>query len=203
VLTGDNRIENNNITDNQPGCASIAATITWANNTVRNTDQLRDRDWQPAEHPARPAPQAISGPVTVKLAGTLTGVNVTPMASSSATTSRLTSTITLWSESPAHIMESGFWRAYQHHHPQRQRLGLAAGRVMRDRCEQPVRNVSASKNGGSGMLVGEGGLISGCSARTNALTGIVFGNGSRVVADLCPATPRVFHRHWGRQRPQC
>jgi hypothetical protein len=154
-----------------------------ANNTVRNnTTNYVIATGNQLNILLGQLPQAILWPATVKVAGTLTGVNNT----NGITIFSDDVTIDLNDHSLVGIANShnGILIFGTHTNitirngsvsgwPQD---GVDAGTA----ANSQLRNVSASRNGGSGMLLGEGGLIAGCSARTNALTGIVAGNGSRV-----------------------
>jgi hypothetical protein len=52
-----------------------------------------------------------------------------------------------------------------------------------------LRSLTAARNGGNGFLLGEGGLVSGCSARVNTLDGVHTAGGCRVTD--CSASQNV------------
>ena len=193
ALSADNRIENNNLTDNRAGLRIDFSGNYVANNTVRNNitnyaivagNQLNILLSQ--------LPQFVPWPATIKVAGTLAGTRNTngiTIASDDVTIDLNDHSLVGVSGSQNGILVLGS------HTNITVRNGSVSGWDLDGvdaaaGANSQLRNVSASRNGGSGMLVGEGGLIVACSARSNALTGIVAGNGVRV-ADCSSARNAV------------
>jgi parallel beta-helix repeat protein len=183
VISADNRIENNNLTDNRTGLRIDSSGNYVANNTVRNNitnyaivpgNQLNILLSQ--------LPQFVPWPATIKVAGTLTGTRNTngiTIASDDVTIDLNDHSLVGVPGSHNGILVVGA------HTNITVRNGSVSGWDLdgvdaATGANSQLRSVSASRNGGSGMLVGEGGLIVGCSARSNAFTGIVAGNGVRV-----------------------
>lgn len=183
VLSGDNRIENNNITDNRAGLRINLAGNYVANNTVRNNatnyviaagNQLNILLSQ--------LPQYVPWPATIKLAGTLTGL-------------RLTNGITIASDDVTIDLNDhalvGVLQALDGINV----LGTHTNITVRNGSLQDwpgdgvdaangansqLRNVNAARNGGAGLIVGEGSIVSSCMVRSNATDGIRTSGGCRV-----------------------
>jgi parallel beta-helix repeat protein len=184
VLTSDNRIENNNITDNRAGLRIDSGGNYVANNTVRNNttnyvisvgNQLNILLGQ--------LPLFVPWPATIKLAGTLSGT-------------RNTNGITIASDDVTVDLNDHALLGV----PQSQNgilvLGAHTNIVLRNgsisswgvdgieggsAVNSQLRNVSVARNGGNGLSVGEGSIIVGCSSRSNLLIGIVGGSGVRII----------------------
>ena len=183
VTGAGNRIERNNVTASDRGLDIDAANNVVADNSVRgNTNNYEFAAGNQLRLLVSQIPQVISWPATVVLAGTLTG-----MAGSNAITVAANDvTIDLGGHGLVGIAGS-----------------LDGINVSGTRTNVVIRNgslrnwggdgvdataavnsqlisLSASRNNGSGLIVGEGSLVSQCSARTNSSDGIRTSGGCRV-----------------------
>lgn len=183
ALTGDNRIENNNITDNRAGLRVDGAGNYVANNTVRNnTTNYVIVTGNQLNILACQLPLEVLWPATIKLAGTLTGLrntngisilsdNVTidlndhaligvAFASNGVAVVGIRTNITVRNGSLLNWPMDGV---------------SAANAV-----NSQLRNLNVARNGGVGMTVGEGSIVTSCTARTNSSDGIRTAGGCRV-----------------------
>jgi parallel beta-helix repeat protein len=183
ALTGDNRIENNNLTDNRRGLLIDGSGNYVANNTVRNNttnyvivagNQLNILLSQ--------LPQHVPWPATIKLAGTLTGV-------------RNTNGITIASDDVTIDLNDHALVGVAQALDGIQVLGAHTNVTIRNgslinwpgdgadagaAVNSQLRNLNAARNNGAGLRVGEGSIIVACTARSNVLDGIVASSGCRV-----------------------
>lgn len=184
ALTSDNRIENNNLTDNRVGLRVDGGGNYVANNTVRNnTTNYVIAAGNQLNILLSQLPQYVPWPATIKLAGTLTGF-------------RNTNGITIASDDVTIDLNDHSLVGVPASHNGILVLGAHTNIVIRNgsisswvldgieggtAVNSQLRNVSAARNGGNGISVGEGSLIVGCSSRSNVITGIVGGSGVRIV----------------------
>lgn len=181
---GDNRIENNNVTDGDVGLFIEVANNIVVNNTVRNNstnyniapdNQLNILLCQ--------LPQYVPWPATIKLAGSLVGL-------------RNTNGITIVSDGVTidlndhSIIGVPFALDGIRVEGTRTNITVRNGSIRNwpgdgvdagNAVNSQLRNISSARNNGVGLRLGEGGLISGCTARTNLSDGIVASSGCRVV----------------------
>ncbi|HZO85635.1 MAG TPA: right-handed parallel beta-helix repeat-containing protein, partial [Verrucomicrobiae bacterium] len=181
---GDNRIEGNTCTDGDIGLFIEVANNIVANNVVRGNgtnysivpgNQLNILLCQ--------IPQHVPWPATIRLAGSLTGIRNTngititsddvtidlndhaiigvPFALDGIRVEGTHTNITV---------RNGSIRSWPGD-------GVDASAAVNSQ----LRNLSSARNSGVGLRLGEGGLISGCTARTNTSDGIVASSGCRVV----------------------
>lgn len=184
ALTGDNRIENNNLTDNRTGLRIDGSGNYVANNTVRNntTNYVLVAGNQ-VNILLSQLPLYVPWPANIKLAGTLTGI-------------RLTNGITIGSDNVTIDLNDhalvGVAQALDGIRVEGSRTNITLrngslqdwpgdGADAGSAVNSQLRNLNSARNGGAGLRVGEGSLIDGCTARTNILDGIVASPGCRVV----------------------
>jgi parallel beta-helix repeat protein len=184
ALTSDNRIENNNLTDNRVGIRIDGGGNYVAQNTVRNNttnyvivagNQLNILISQ--------LPQSILWPATVKLAGTLTGI-------------RNTNGITIFSDDVTIDLNDHALVGVAQSHDGIRVFGTHTNITIRNgsirdwdgdgvdagsAVNSQLRNLNSAQNSASGLRAGEGSLITGCSVRTNSSDGIVAGAGCRII----------------------
>lgn len=184
AVTGDNRIENNNVTDNRTGLRIDAAGNYVANNTVRNnTTNYVIAQGNQLNILLSQLPMYVPWPATIKLAGTLTGI-------------RNTNGITIVSDDVSIDLNDhaliGVVQALDGIRVDgtRTNITIRNGSVLGwpgDGADaglavnSQLRNLNAARNNGRGLVVGTGSLISSCTARTNSSDGISAGSGCRVV----------------------
>jgi len=184
VLTGDNRIENNNVTDNRAGLRIDGSGNYVANNTVRNnTTNYVIGAGNQLNILLSQLPQYVPWPATIKLAGTLTGIRNTngiTIASDGVTidlndhalvgvAQALDGILVMGTRTNITVRNGSLlgWPGD----------GVDAGAAVNSQ----LRNLNAARNNGVGLRLGEGGLISSCTARTNTLDGIIASSGCRVI----------------------
>lgn len=183
ALTGDNRIEGNNITDNRAGLRIDGAGNYVANNSVRNnTTNYVIVGGNQLNLLLSQLPQFVPWPAAIRLAGTLTG-------------GRNTNGITIASDDVAIDLNNhalvGVAQALNGIFVQGSRTNVVVrngsiqnwprhGVDLNGAVNSQIRDVVSSRNGSAGLRLGEGGLLTGCSARTNASDGIQTGGGCRV-----------------------
>jgi parallel beta-helix repeat protein len=184
ALTGDNRIENNNITDNRAGLRLDGSGSYIANNTVRNnTTNYVIAAGNQLNILLSQLPLFVPWPATIKLAGTLTGL-------------RDTNGITIGSDNVTIDLNDhalvGVAQAVDGINVLGTRTNITVrngsllswpgdGVDAANALNSQLRNLNAAKNGGSGLIVGEGSLVAACTARTNVSDGIHTSGGCRVV----------------------
>jgi len=184
ALTGDNRIEGNNLTDNRTGLRIDGVGNYIANNSVRNnTTNYVIASGNQLNILLSQLPLTVLWPATIKLAGTVTGV-------------RNTNGITIMSDNVTIDLNDhalvGVAQALDGIRVEGTRTnivvrngslnnwpgdGVDAGNAVNSQ----LRNVNSADNSGVGLRVGEGSLVTGCTARTNALDGIITSSGCRVI----------------------
>ncbi len=183
ALTGDNRIENNNITDNRVGLKLDSAGSYIANNTVRNnTTNYVIAAGNQLNILLSQLPLQVFWPSTIKLAGTLTGV-------------RNTNGITIFSDNVTIDLNDhalvGVAEALDgiNVNGTRTNITVRNGSLLNwpgdgvdaaNAVNSQLRNLNAAKNGEAGLIVGEGSIVSSCTARTNVTDGIRTSGGCRV-----------------------
>lgn len=183
VLTGDNRIENNNLTDNRTGLKISGAGNYVANNTVRNnTTNYVIVSGNQLNILLSQLPQFVPWPSTIKLAGTLTGIRGTNgiTIASDEVTIDLNDHALL---GVAQALDGIFVQGARTNITIRNGSvlgwpgdGVDAGAAVNSQ----LRQLNAARNSGVGLRVGEGSLVSACTARSNVLDGIVASAGCRV-----------------------
>ncbi|HKQ39580.1 MAG TPA: right-handed parallel beta-helix repeat-containing protein [Verrucomicrobiae bacterium] len=184
ALTGDNRIENNNVTDNRTGLRIDAAGNYVANNTVRNnTTNYVIVQGNQLNILLSQLPMYVPWPATIKLAGTLTGI-------------RNTNGITIVSDDVTIDLNDhaliGVVQALDGVRVEgiRTNITVRNGSVLgwpgdgvdaASAVNSQLRNLNAARNLARGLAVGTGSLIASCTARTNSTDGIWAGLGCRVI----------------------
>lgn len=184
ALTGDNRIENNNVTDNRVGLKIDGSGNYVASNTVRNnTTNYVIVPGNQLNILLSQLPLYVAWPATIKLAGTLTGVRDTngiTIASDNVTIDLNDHALVGVAQAVDGINVSGT----------RTNITVRNGSVLGwpsdgvdavNGVNSQLRNLNAARNGGTGIIVGEGGLVASCTARTNVSDGIRTSGGCRVV----------------------
>ena len=184
ALTGDNRIENNNLTDNRVGLRIDSSGNYIANNSVRNnTTNYVIAAGNQLNILLSQLPQYVPWPAAIKLAGTLTGIRNTngiTIASDDVTIDLNDHALVGVAQALDGIRVEG---AHTNVTIRNGSLlnwpgdGVDAGSA----ANSQLRSLNAARNNGAGLRVGEGSLITGCTARTNTLDGIVASAGCRVV----------------------
>jgi parallel beta-helix repeat protein len=183
VISADNRIENNNLTDNRAGLRVDGAGNYVAGNTVRNNNtNYAIVSGNQLNILLSQLPQAVLWPATIKLAGTLVGL-------------RLTNGITIFSDDVTIDLNDhaliGVAQALDGIRVEGVHTNITIrngslqdwpgdGVDANNAMNSQLRNLTSARNGGNGFLLGEGGLISSCSARANTLDGIHTVAGCRV-----------------------
>lgn len=183
AISSDNRIENNNITDNRTGLKLDANGNYVANNTIRNntTNYLIVAGNQ-LNILLSQLPLYVSWPATIKLAGTLPGVvgtNGITIASDDVTVDLNDHALVGVAASADGIRVSGVRTNITIRNGSIQNFdgdGIDAASAVNSQ----LRNLSSAKNKGNGMLLGDGGIVNACTARTNVLDGIHTSGGCRV-----------------------
>jgi parallel beta-helix repeat protein len=184
ALTGDNRIENNNLTDNRAGLRIDSAANYVANNTVRNnTTNYVIADGNQLNLLLSQLPAHVPWPAAIKLAGTLTGIRNTngiTIASDNVTidlndhalvgVAQALDGISIQGTRTNITVRNGSLLSWPGD-------GVDAGAAVNSQ----LRNLNAARNTGTGLRVGEGSLVIGCTARTNTLDGITTSAGCRVI----------------------
>lgn len=184
ALSGDNRIENNNITDNRAGLRIDSSGNYIANNTARNnTTNYVIAAGNQVNILLSQLPLQVLWPATIKLAGTLTGL-------------RNTNGITIFSDNVTIDLNDhallGVALALDgiNVNGTHTNITVRNGSVLgwpgdgvdaNSAVNSQLRNLNAAQNGGVGMIVGEGSIVSSCTARTNVSDGIRTSGGGRVV----------------------
>jgi parallel beta-helix repeat protein len=184
ALTSDNRIENNNLTDNRIGLRIDGSGNYVAGNSVRNnTTNYVIAAGNQLNILLSQLPQYVPWPATIKLAGTLTGL-------------RLTNGITIASDNVSIDLNDhailGVVQALDGIHVLGARTNITVrngsllgwpgdGVNANTAANSQLRDLNAARNNGNGFRVGIGSLISGCTARTNMLDGIYANAGCRVI----------------------
>jgi parallel beta-helix repeat protein len=181
---GDNRIEGNTCTDGDIGLFIEVANNIVANNVVRGNgtnynivagNQLNILLCQ--------IPQYVPWPAAIRLAGTLTGQRLTngiTIASDDVTIDLNDHALVGVAQALDGILVMG---ARTNITVRNGSLlgwpgdGVDAGAA----ANSQLRNLNAARNSGVGLRLGEGGLISGCTARINTLDGIIASSGCRVI----------------------
>jgi parallel beta-helix repeat protein len=183
VLTGDNRIENNNVTDNRMGLRIDGGGNYVANNTVRNnTTNYVIASGNQLNILLSQLPQFVPWPATIKLAGTLTGIRNTngiTIASDDVTIDLNDHALVGVAQALDGILVQGARTNITVRNGSAQGWpgdGVDAGSA----ANSQLRNVNSARNGGVGLRVGEGSLVTGCTARTNTSDGIIASAGCRV-----------------------
>ena len=181
---GDNRIDGNTCTDGDIGLFIEAANNIIANNVVRNnTTNYNIVPGNQLNILLCQLPQHVPWPAAIRLAGTLTGLRNTngiTIASDDVTIDLNDHAIIGVPFALDGIRVEGvrtnitIRNGSVHSWPGD---GVDAGLAVNSQ----LRNVSSARNNGNGLRLGEGGLISGCTARTNLTDGIVASSGCRVV----------------------
>jgi parallel beta-helix repeat protein len=184
ALSGDNRIENNNLTDNRAGLRIDGSGNYVANNSVRNNvtnyvivtgNQLNILLSQ--------LPQYVPWPATIKLAGTLTGIRNT----NGITIASDDVTIDLNDHALVGVVQALDGIRVEGLHTN---ITVRNGSVLSwpgdgvdaaNAVNSQLRNLNAARNNAVGLRVGEGSLLQSCTARSNVLDGIATGNGCRVI----------------------
>jgi parallel beta-helix repeat protein len=183
ALSADNRIENNNLTDNRTGLRIDSSGSYVANNSVRNnTTNYVIAAGNQLNILLSQLPQHVPWPATIKLAGTLIGL-------------RLTNGITIASDNVTIDLNDhaivGVVQALDGIRVEGTRTNITVrnGSIINwpgDGVDaslavnSQLRDLNAARNNGIGLRVGEGSLIAGCTARTNLLDGITAGSGCQV-----------------------
>lgn len=181
---GDNRIEGNTCTDGDIGLFIEAANNIVANNVVRgNGTNYNISPGNQLNILLCQLPQHVPWPATIRLAGSLTGL-------------RNTNGITIVSDDVTidlndhSIIGVPFALDGIRVEGTRTNVTVRNGSIRNwpgdgvdaaNAVNSQLRNLSSARNNGVGLRVGEGGLISGCTARTNTSDGIVAGSGCRIV----------------------
>jgi len=184
ALTGDNRIENNNLTDNRTGLRIDGAGNYVANNTVRNnTTNYVITTGNQLNILLSQLPQFVPWSATIKLAGTLTGVRNTngiTIASDNVTIDLNDHALVGVAQALDGILVQG---AHTNITVRNGSLlnwpgdGVDAGAGVNSQ----LRSLNAAGNGSRGLVLGEGSLIEACTARNSSSDGIVAGSGCRVI----------------------
>ena len=181
---GDNRIEGNTCTDGDIGLFIEAANNIIANNVVRgNTTNYNIAPGNQLNILLCQIPQHVPWPAAIRLAGTLTGIRNTngiTIASDDVTIDLNDHSIIGVPFALDGIRVEGI----------RTNITVRNGSIRNwpgdgvdasSAVNSQLRNVNSARNNGVGLRLGEGGLISGCAARTNLSDGIVASPGCRVV----------------------
>lgn len=184
ALTGDNRIENNNVTDNRAGLRIDAAGNYVANNSVRNnTTNYVIAAGNQLNILLSQLPQHVPWPATIKLAGTLIGLRNT----NGITIASDDVTIDLNDHALLGVAQALDGIRVEGSHTN---ITVRNGSVLgwpgdgvdaASAANSQLRNLNAARNNGAGLRVGEGSLVTGCTARTNTSDGIVTSSGCRVI----------------------
>jgi parallel beta-helix repeat protein len=181
---GDNRIEGNTCTDGDIGLFIEVANNIVANNVVRgNQTNYNIVPGNQLNILLCQLPQYVPWPAAIRLAGTLIGL-------------RLTNGITVASDDVTIDLNDhaliGVPFALDGIRVEGVRTNVTVrngslhswpgdGVDAASAVNSQLRNVSSARNEGVGIRLGEGGLISGCTARTNRMDGIIASSGCRVV----------------------
>ena len=182
-ISGDNRIENNNLTDNRAGLRIDGGGNYVAGNTVRNNNtNYVIASGNQLNILLSQLPQYVPWPATIKLAGTLIGL-------------RLTNGITIASDDVTIDLNDhalvGVVQALDGIRVEGARTNITIrngslqnwpgdGVDANNAVNSQLRNLTAARNGGNGFLLGEGGIVAGCTARINTADGIRTLGGCRV-----------------------
>lgn len=183
VTGAGNRIERNNVTASDRGLDIDAANNVVADNSVRgNTNNYEFAAGNQLRLLVSQIPQVISWPATVVLAGTLTGIagsNGITVAANDVTIDLGGHALVGVASSLDGINVSGT-RTNVVVRNGSVRSWAGDGVDATSAVNSQLSNLNASRNNGSGLIVGEGSLVSGCSARTNTVDGIRTSGGCRV-----------------------
>ncbi len=184
VIGNNNRIDNNNLTENLRGLWITSAGNVVLNNTVlRNSTNYVIVAGNQLNILLGQIPETIPWPAAVKLAGTLSGL----AARSGITITSDDVTIDLNDHALVGVAGSLDGIVVSGAHTN---ITVRNGSLLNwggdgvdaiAAVASQIRNLTASRNGGSGLLVGDGSLVSACNVRSNSLDGIRTTGGCRVV----------------------